>query len=160
MAKPINPARESLSEDRKNKISESLKRFYKENPVVKLSIKGNPGVLQKYRETHDQNGSNNPNWKGGITDVLTLIRKSRKSHQWRIEVYERDNYTCQECGQNGGELNAHHIKSFSMLIQYLKTEMGEVFYKNALDFAPLWDVDNGVTLCVACHKRTDNYSIG
>ncbi len=54
---------------------------------------------------------------------------------WRKEVFKRDKYTCQECGQVGGELNAHHIKSFS---KYKKLRT---------------DLNNGITLCERCHKK-------
>ena len=29
---------------------------------------------------------------------------------WRLSVLERDDFTCQECKERGGRLNAHHIK--------------------------------------------------
>lgn len=60
-------------------------------------------------------------------------------HRWRKAVFERDNYTCQACGQIGGALNAHHVKS----------------YKNHPELRE--SVSNGLTLCVECHKKTDNY---
>jgi hypothetical protein len=62
-------------------------------------------------------------------------RNNRKYSEWRTIVFERDNYTCQRCEQRGGELNAHHIKSFS--------KHKELRY----------DIDNGITLCKTCHKK-------
>ena len=57
-------------------------------------------------------------------------------NQWRISVLERDKYTCQHCGQIGGRLEAHHIKNYK-------------------DFKKLrTDIDNGITLCKKCHKKT------
>lgn len=54
--------------------------------------------------------------------------------QWRTEVFERDEYTCQDCNELGGALQAHHIKPWATC--------------PALRF----DVSNGVTLCQRCHQ--------
>lgn len=58
---------------------------------------------------------------------------------WRTAVFERDNYTCQMCGERGGRLQAHHIKPYK--------EHPELRH----------DLSNGQTLCVECHKRTDSF---
>jgi hypothetical protein len=80
-------------------------------------------------------------WKGGITPVNLMLRTSTKYKEWRKKVYERDNYTCQHCGSAGkGNLEAHHIKRFS--------EYPELRFS----------VENGLTLCEDCHRKTDNYS--
>jgi len=84
-------------------------------------------------------GEKNVNWKGGITPINEKIRKTNEYRIWRIAVFERDNYTCQTCGQVGGKLHADHIKPFSLFPE--------------LRFA----IDNGRTLCIECHKQTDTY---
>lgn len=62
-------------------------------------------------------------------------RKSRQYTTWRRQVFERDGFKCQECGQVGGTLNAHHIKAFK-------------------DYPKLrFDINNGITLCEKCHKN-------
>jgi|TARA_Y100000034_G_C6859607_1_gene391058 hypothetical protein len=81
-----------------------------------------------------------PNWKGGITPINARIRGSVRYKQWRIAVFERDNYTCQMCNERGRELNVDHIKPFS------------IFKK--LRFT----VSNGRTLCKKCHLTTDTYA--
>jgi len=91
-----------------------------------------------------QNGVNNPNWKGGTTPINKLIRKSFEMEIWRKAVFERDNWTCVWCGAKNGNgkkviLNADHIKPFSKY--------------PALRFA----IDNGRTLCVDCHKKTNTF---
>jgi hypothetical protein len=60
-------------------------------------------------------------------------RNSWRTIAWRQEVFERDQYTCQHCGQRGGELNAHHIKGWTKY-PHLRFDLG-----------------NGLTLCVNCH---------
>lgn len=62
-------------------------------------------------------------------------RHSLKYSNWRTKVFERDNYTCQRCGIRGGELNAHHIKSFA---KYKKLR---------------YAITNGMTLCRTCHIK-------
>jgi len=54
------------------------------------------------------------------------------------ELFERDDYTCHECGQFGGNLNAHHILP----------------YRDYKDPEYSLNVDNGITLCKECHSKT------
>ena len=84
-------------------------------------------------------GKNNPNWKGGIQSKLRP-RLTKKYKQWRKSVFKRDNYTCQLCGQKGGKLEVHHIKSW---IKYSKLR---------------YIILNGLTLCYKCHhnRRIEN----
>lgn len=85
-------------------------------------------------------GPDNHAWKGGITSSNVTIRTSHEYRQWRRKIFQRDDYTCQECGQRGGELNADHIKPFA--------------YYPELRF----DLSNGRTLCRECHKGTDTFA--
>lgn len=56
--------------------------------------------------------------------------------EWRKLVFERDNYTCQCCGDNkGGNLNGHHLNSRDKFPQ------------------EKYNVNNGITLCETCHKE-------
>lgn len=81
-------------------------------------------------------GSENPNWKGGISSENKLLRSKYEYKEWRNKVFERDNYICQNCGYNaGGILEAHHIKPFKS-------------YKESR-----CDVNNGITLCKYCHRK-------
>ena len=79
-------------------------------------------------------GDGNPNWKGGITPESQKLRHSKEYVNWRNDVFERDNYTCQCCGDNiGGNLQAHHINNFSD--------------NEDIRFA----LYNGITMCDKCH---------
>ena len=59
--------------------------------------------------------------------------------QWRKDVFERDDYRCMSCGDRGVKLHADHILPFA--------------YFPRLRF----DINNGRTLCVDCHKQTETY---
>lgn len=98
-------------------------------------------------------GENNCNWKGGVTKLAEQIRKCFKYRQWRSDIFERDNYTCQECGIRGTFLEAHHIKEFSKIM----AENNIKTLEQALACEELWNINNGQTLCKECHKKTDNY---
>lgn len=85
-------------------------------------------------------GELNPGWRGGITAVNMLIRSSTRMNEWRKAVFERDNYICVLCGTRGVPFHADHIKEFS----------------NYSDLR--FELSNGRTLCVPCHKATPNYA--
>jgi len=95
----------------------------------------------------------NVNWKGGITALVKQIRQSFKSRQWKSDIFQRDDYTCQECGSKGVEIQAHHIKRFSLII----SENHISTLEQALDCEELWNINNGLTLCKDCHIKTENY---
>jgi len=86
-----------------------------------------------------QHGSKCWKWKGGVTSVNEKIRKSAKYVNWRNEVFARDNHTCVLCNKRGGDHHADHIKPFA--------------YFPELRF----ELTNGRTLCVECHRKTDTY---
>ena len=87
---------------------------------------------------------NSSNWikdRSKLKNKDHSIRWSSDAERWRKRVFERDQYTCQICGNKSGkqnpvELNAHHIKRFS---EYPRLR---------------FDISNGITLCSRCHKRT------
>lgn len=79
------------------------------------------------------------NWHGGVSPVNERVRKSVEYKIWREAVFKRDDFTCVWCKTKGGKLHADHIKRFA--------EFPE------LRFA----IDNGRTLCEACHRTTLTY---
>jgi len=99
-------------------------------------------------------GVNHHNWKGGITPLRNKIRSLMMYLNWRKDIFERDNHTCQLCGVRGGRLNADHFpKSFAFIFnEYQITTIDQA--KQCLE---LWDITNGRTLCMSCHQKTDNY---
>lgn len=87
-------------------------------------------------------GERNGRWEGGITPDNRRLRASSEYQAWRKAVFERDGYRCVHCGAVGGQLHADHIKPFAAYPELRLT------------------VDNGRTLCVECHKKTDTWLCG
>ena len=127
----------------KPKIAEAnRKRVWKDSSRLKTSL-ANTGKVRtlemRKRLSEAKRGEKSPSWRGGITPINRAIRGSLDYKLWREAIFKRDNFTCQECGERGGSLHAHHIKPFA--------------YFPELRFA----IDNGLTLCVSCHEKTENY---
>jgi hypothetical protein len=81
------------------------------------------------------------------------IRNVREYRQWRDDVFTRDEFTCQACGKRGGKLHAHHINSFSKILKEYNIDS----LKKAMECSELWNMNNGVALCMNCHTLTDSY---
>lgn len=113
--------------------------FKKGTPTWNRGIKSPYPAWNKGKKFPEYSGEKNPNWQGGITPINTAIRNSPEYVDWRIKVFERDDYTCRECGSRGVTLHADHIKPFAYF-----PELRLV-------------IENGRTLCVPCHKKTDTY---
>jgi hypothetical protein len=94
---------------------------------------------ERCRQTN-KSRDRNPNWRGGTYSdgrgkrFVDMTTKRYKS--WRLSVFERDKFTCQMCGRVGGDLCADHIKPYA--------------YFRELRY----ELENGRTLCVDCHKTT------
>lgn len=106
-----------------------------ESQFKKGLIPWNKGIPHLAKEKH-------PNWKGGISEVTRTERmnfmQTREYKGWRLSIFERDGFKCQGCGQVGGELEADHIKSWT-----LHPELR-------------LDLSNGQTLCRPCHRKKTN----
>lgn len=116
-------------------------------------------------KTHDNNskicrkcyrGANSSAWKGGVSELTAQIRTLSQYKLWRISIFTRDNYTCQECGgisKYKNTLRSHHIKGFTLILK----ENNIKTIQQTIDCKELWAINNGITLCKKCHKLTDNY---
>lgn len=138
------------------KTSKSIKKLWK-NPEYRKRMsnahitKGKPlckdcgkklvNYAAIFCKLHVKKGSRSPSWKGGVSTANHIIRNSIEYRLWRIAVFTRDDYTCQKCNIKGGELNADHIKPFSL---YPELRLA---------------IDNGRTLCVSCHRQTDTWGV-
>ena len=134
----IKPTQETLL-----KRSKAMKDRYRNGLVT---VKGMTWKLsEEARRNHSlssRKGEKAWNWKGGVTSVNKKIRNSLEFRLWRESVFARDNWTCRICKKRGGQdLHPHHIRPFALYPE--------------LRFS----VDNGQTLCVSCHKKTDSYGV-
>lgn len=59
---------------------------------------------------------------------------TENAHKWRKDIFNRDNYFCAICSNRNGDRVAHHLDGWN----WCKEKR--------------FDIDNGVTLCVNCHK--------
>ncbi len=98
-----------------------------------------PEVREKIRQA--LLGEKSHFWRGGKSTEAHKIRQSGAYRNWRTAVFQRDDYTCQFCKKRGGKLQADHIKPFAYFPELRL------------------DINNGRTLCVACHMETDTYAI-
>lgn len=140
-----------LSKEHCKKISEYNKRIGRIPPSPlgrEFSLETRKKISEKLKGRPRRNdhvkGERNWNWKGGVTPERTRIWQSKEYQEWRKAVFERDNYTCVICKikcKKGNKvmLNADHIKPFA--------------YFPELRF----EIDNGRTLCISCHRKTDTY---
>ena len=129
----------------------SRRCLYQGDSYTKLYIKGHPksffGVRIHTQETKDKIGESGKgkhtkglawNWIKDRTEVLEKhrLRSTREWKNWRGEVFERDKYTCRECGAMGVYLEPHHI------------------FPIRSDRNKLFELTNGITLCRPCHQKT------
>lgn len=105
-------------------------------------------------------GENNPNYKG-YTNEKILARGLFKTIS--KEMIRNCDYTCQICGQHGGNLHTHHIKPFSAIFDnFIKNAYSgniENLYHELLDYDDFTNKDNLIVVCEKCHKEihyTDN----
>jgi hypothetical protein len=83
-------------------------------------------------------GKDNPLYNQELTFEQRYFGRNRnlqpENHQWKKKVKERDNNTCQKCGSTK-HLCVHHLNSYKQFE------------------SQRYDVNNGTTLCVDCHKE-------
>jgi len=142
-----------MTPEHKKKISEAMKgkmpKFIPNNKGKVRSVENRKQIsltlkkkgIKPPRPPREKlcRGENHRWWKGGVSPINELIRKSPEYKLWRTAVFQRDNFTCIWCGTKDKTIQADHIKPFSLFPE--------------LRFA----IDNGRTLCAKCHRTTDTY---
>ena len=119
----------------KDKISKTMKKYFKEHPEI----------VKKRRQAWL--GNKNPAYIDGKTPQNIKLRNNTKYMKWARLVKERDNYICKKCGgqhKKRKKIHAHHTP-FS-----IARLAGTKFEKY------LYNIRNGITLCVRCHMILEN----
>lgn len=142
-----------------NKNYNILEEYYKTHQVWNKGtsgiVKHNSGSFNVLGGRKTPKGEKHWNWKGGTSPLRKNIQALQQYKDWRKRVFERDNFTCQECNKVGRRIHAHHIFPFYKIIERYKIKNIE----DALKCKILWDISNGKTLCISCHKQTDSYLV-
>jgi len=88
-------------------------------------------------------GDGHPNWKGGGNEEY--------GKGWRAvrqRALERDNYSCQVCGQSREELgrnpDVHHIRPVRSFIDSESHTREDAHY-----------IENVISLCISCHRKAE-----
>lgn len=127
--KGISPTNKGvpLTLEQRNKLSIAQKARFAVNPV-----------WNKGKKFFQISGENHFRWKGGMSTKNEKARKSMEYKNWRRAVLLRDNYQCIWCKTNDS-LHVDHIKPFAYFVELR------------------FDVSNGRTLCIDCHRKTPTY---
>lgn len=134
-----------FSEERKNSFSKMAKdKKFGKWMIGRKGGQAKNKLVWRRKLSLSKKGERNPQWKGGLTEINSVIRNSLEYKLWREAVFKRDNYTCVWCGIKSGQgkeitFNADHIKPF-----YLYPELR-------------FSIDNGRTLCLNCHMTTETW---
>lgn len=140
----------------RNKISVShLGKIHTIETKQKISI------TKKQKKCHV--GNRNGRWIDGRNTLRHAIRHLDEYRNWIKEVFNRDKYKCQYCGNSeSGNLQAHHLIPFKTLLSLFLKRNNKLDIKKdhfkLLELAKIdkqiFDVDNGITLCKECHQTT------
>lgn len=124
-----------MSKESRKKMSVAAKKRGSNRTGKKHTLETRAKISRISRERSPK-GKDAPGYKDGKLEERRGQRMSMKYKRWRYDVYLRDKFTCQKCGDDkGGNLIAHHIKPFS-------------------DYPNLrFSIENGLTICVSCHKH-------
>ena len=118
--KSIEEAKKNLKKLAENRKGISSDTSHLKEYQFKESVEPwNKGKAGTYKKKFTSNKINRGKWK-----------------QWRLAVFIRDLFICQDCGEDKKDkLRAHHLKS--------RQEYPELIFV----------VDNGITLCIRCHAK-------
>lgn len=147
----IAKARTNLTAESREKARQKMvgreppnkgKPWTPEHRAKQAEIRSSPEHREKLAAAH--RGEKSHLWKGGKTPESSL-------HGWRWralrrEVYERDGWTCQDCGERC--LNTKDSRSKPKL-------KIQAHHKIPRRYGGTDDLENLVTLCMSCHHKRE-----
>ncbi len=143
--KPLSEAHKmALSEAHKGQVGFWLgkKRSKEDKEKFRRSHLGQSPSIEHRRKLSESVKRAKAYMKSSDSSEHETIRKSLDYKLWRESVLRRDNWACVFCFVRGGKLHADHIRPFA--------------YFPELRFS----IDNGRTLCIPCHMKTDTWGAG
>uniref|UniRef100_A0A6M3J3X2 Putative HNH endonuclease n=1 Tax=viral metagenome TaxID=1070528 RepID=A0A6M3J3X2_9ZZZZ len=145
------------SEETLSKMRESAKKAMTEERRKKMSDIAKKRMANRTKEQKYQvslklsaklQGKNSVNWEGGKSSLENRVKRNFRHKLWRESVLKRDNFACRLCGYKDKKNHAHHIIKLKTIINenLLKIESYN------FDIPALWDINNGKTYCLTCHR--------
>lgn len=108
-------------------------------------------------------GENHPNWKGGESEVIDILRKSLK--EWKKQVLIRDEFKCQISGEKK-DIVIHHIYGFNLILLQASKNINVPILRQVSDYSNIEDfyllqkevqklhkIGDGITLSREIHNK-------
>jgi 5-methylcytosine-specific restriction endonuclease McrA len=123
-----------MSEESKAKMRAAWLHRKPTRTGIKHTPESRRKISERTRERQPR-GAACYNFSHGRSERRLNDRRRPEYRAWREDVFARDKYTCQKCGDaRGGNLRAHHVRGFATHPELR------------------FEVSNGVTLCHPCHE--------
>lgn len=112
-----------------------LQRFCSQTRLYRFGARtgAKNSIAGRERVSQMMTGADNHRWRGGVSSLRVRLANTPEYKAWRKAVFERDDYTCQQCRRRGVRLQADHIVPVAERPDLILV------------------VTNGQTLCRPCH---------
>ena len=130
-------------------------RAYMERPEIKEKMRIVSSRKRKGYSPEVYNKMFSPEYREAMrkryakpnNNLLHVVKNHFRYNLWRGEVFTRDSWTCRGCFSKDVKLEAHHKVPLLDIID----KNIEALKKDDFNVPLLFDVNNGVTLCIKCH---------
>lgn len=93
-------------------------------------------------------GSTSPNWRGGITPLISYLRE--QLNEWKLDSMKGSKFKCIITGQRFDDI--HHLYSMHNIVQESLDELGMKMKDNIGDFTDE-EIKNIISKCLEIHYR-------